>query len=304
MTSSTVSTKEMLKKVRQIEIRTNRLVDATLTGQYHSVFKGRGMNFEEVREYIPGDEVRTIDWNVTARTGRPFVKKFTEERELTIFLIIDVSASGHFGSKTATKREIAAEIGSVLAFSAVRNNDKVGLLLFSDRIEHFVPPAKGRSHILRVIRDILFFEPKGLGTDIPAALHYLNEVQRRKAVAFLITDFCFPKNFQNELELLRPILRTTGKRHDLISIAVTDPREEELPPVGLLVFEDMETGEQIEIQTSNPFFRKRYTQLIRDNKDQLRHTVRSSGVDLLEISTEKPYLPTLMNFFSSRQKRR
>jgi len=304
MTTTIVSTKDMLKKVRQIEIRTNRLVDATLTGQYHSVFKGRGMNFEEVREYIPGDEVRTIDWNVTARTGKPFVKKFTEERELTIFLIIDVSASGHFGSKSATKREIAAEIGSVLAFSAVRNSDKVGLLLFTDQIEHFVPPAKGRSHILRVIRDILFFEPKGVGTDLPAALHYLNEVQRRRAVAFLISDFCFPGRFQMELERLQPMLRITAKRHDLISISVTDPREEDLPPVGILVFEDMETGEQIEIQTNNPAFRKNFTRLIRENKEQLRHTVRSSGVDLLEISTDKPYLATLMNFFASRKKRR
>lgn len=303
MATAIQTTQEMLRKVRQIEIRTKRLVDTTLTGQYHSAFKGRGMNFEEVREYIPGDEVRSIDWNVTARTGKPFVKKFREERELTILLIIDVSASGKFGSQQSSKREIAAEIGSVLAFSALRNNDKVGLLLFTDRVEHFVPPAKGRSHILRIIRDILFFEPEGVRTDITSALEYVNEVARRHAVTFLISDFCFEQDYEQEVNRLRRILRVTARRHDLIALSISDPREQELPPLGRLILEDMETGEQIEVDTGNPLIRERYTRFVRENDAHLQRAIRSSGVDLLRLSTHQPYLPTLMNFFSSRHKR-
>ena len=296
-------TKEILKKVRRIEVRTRRMVDDTLAGSYHSVFKGRGMNFDEVREYVPGDEIRTIDWNVTARTGVPHIKKFTEERELTIILMIDISGSGSFGSGDQSKREMMAELGSVLAFSAVRNNDKVGLVLFSDFVELFIPPAKGRSHILRVIREILFFQPKGRGTDIANALDFVNRVARRKCVTFLISDFCLPGDFDDSLAAIRPKLQITGRRHDLITVSVTDPREEQLPDVGRITLEDAETGEQIILNTADAWTRQAYSNLAADRKKHFAHTVRSSGIDLLELSTDRPYITALMGFFSSRKKR-
>ncbi len=239
-------TKEILKKVRQIEVRTNRLVTDSLAGNYHSVFKGRGMNFDEVREYVAGDEIRTIDWNVTARTGTPHVKKFTEERELTIMLMIDISASNDFGSDHCSKREMMAELGSVLAFSAVRNNDKVGLILFTDFIELYIPPAKGRSHILRVIRDILYFEPKGKETDLTVPLEFVSKVTKRKAVIFLISDFFFSGSQEEQLSRLQPKLRVCNRHHDLIGVVIADPREHELPDCGWLTLEDAETGQQIE----------------------------------------------------------
>ena len=253
--------KEILQKVRQVEIKTNRLVDETLAGHYHSVFKGRGMDFDEVREYVPGDDVRSIDWNVTARTGRTYVKKFTEERELTIMLIIDVSASGNFGSCIQSKRELMAEIGSVLAFSAVRNNDKVGLVLFTDDAELYIPPGKGRSHILRVIREILFFQPEGKGTNLAAAMDFTNQVIKRRAVAFLISDFCLPGEFDAALDQLKPKFRITGRRHDLVAVSVNDPRERDLPNIGLLTIEDSETGEQIELDTSSAEIRKQFKEI-------------------------------------------
>src|SRR6188474_3275625 len=239
--------REILKKIRQIELRTNRLVNETLGGQYHSVFKGQGMNFEDVRQYQPGDEVRSIDWNVTARLGEihgaAYVKKFTEERELTVMLVVDVSASGEFGSVHLSKRELAAEVACLFAFSAIRNNDKVGLILFSDHVELFIPPKKGRVHTLRLIREILYFEPKGRGTQPAEALDYLNQVLHRRSVVFLISDFLTP-DFSRQLAV-------TSRRHDLIAIPIVDPREEELPDVGRLTLEDAETGEQIEINTSD-----------------------------------------------------
>ncbi len=296
-------TKEILKKVRHIEVRTRRMVDDTLAGSYHSVFKGQGMNFDEVREYVPGDEIRTIDWNVTARTGVPHIKKFTEERELTIMLMIDISGSGNFGSGNQSKREMMAELGSVFAFSAVRNNDKVGLVLFSDFVELYMPPAKGRSHILRVIREILFFQPGGKGTDIGNALDFVNRVAKRKCVTFLISDFCLPDDFDDSLNLIRPKLQITGRRHDLITVSVTDPREEELPDVGSITLEDAETGEQIILNTADASTRQAYSNLAADRKSKFAHTVRSSGIDLLELSTDTPYLGALMGFFSSRKKR-
>lgn len=296
-------TRDILKKVRQVEVRTRRLVDDTLAGSYHSVFKGRGMNFDEVREYVPGDEIRTIDWNVTARTGTPHVKKFTEERELTIILMIDISGSGCFGSGAQSKRELMAELGSVLAFSAVRNNDKVGLILFSDFVELFIPPAKGRSHILRVIREILFFQAKGRGTDIADALDLINRVAKRKCVTFLISDFCLPGNHEETLEALRPKLQATGRRHDLIAVSIRDPREQALPDVGWITIEDAETGEQIALNTSDKRTRNAYTSLATTRFDQLARTTRSAGIDLLEISTDQPYLGTLLNFFGVRKKK-
>ncbi len=289
-------TRDILKKVRQIEIRTNRLVTDALAGQYHSVFKGRGMNFEEVREYSPGDEVRTIDWNVTARTGRAFVKKFTEEREMTILLLVDVSGSGEFGSTSQSKRETSAELASVLAFSAIRNNDKVGLLLFSDQIEQYIAPRKGRKHVLRVVREILFFEPKHRGTNIAQALDFANKVVTRRAVTFLISDF--------QAEGYRKSLQMTNRRHDLIAVNVVDPREKELPPVGLITIEDAETGEQVELDTTDVGLRAHFAQLARQKLDATRQIFRSNGIDSLELTTGQSYMPALRQFFATREGRR
>src|SRR6187401_2943993 len=233
-----VETSEILKKIRTLEIRTRGLVETAFAGDYHSVFKGRGMNFEDVREYQPGDEIRAIDWNVTARMGTAFVKKFTEERELTVMLVVDVSASGNFGSNTQSKRELAAEVACLLAFSAIRNNDKVGLLLFTDSVELYIPAKKGRSHTLRIIREILFFEPQGRGTEPGLALDYLNKIVTRRAVVFFISDFQAP-DFSRALAV-------SGRRHDFIAIQIQDERERVLPNVGIITLEDAETGEQIE----------------------------------------------------------
>src|SRR5437868_5155663 len=254
--------REILKKIRQIELRTNRLVNETLGGQYHSVFKGQGMNFEEVREYQPGDEVRSIDWNVTARMNHPFVKKFVEERELTLMLMVDVSGSGLFGSRTQSKRELAAEIASVLAFSAIRNNDKVGLLLFTDEVEKFIPPRKGRGHVLRVIREVLFFEPKRRGTNLRNALEFMGRVTPHKAIVAVVSDFL--ENATNGTQatpsraptLTQPIsqpvytaLRQANRRHDLVAVHISDPYEMALPALGRVVLEDAETGQVIELNT-------------------------------------------------------
>lgn len=289
-------TKEILSKVRQIEIRTKRLVTDALAGQYHSVFKGRGMNFEEVREYSPGDEVRTIDWNVTARTGRPFVKKFTEERELTIVLLVDVSASGNFGSSQQSKRQLSAELASVLAYSAIRNNDKVALILFSDQIECYIPPRKGRRHVLRVVREILFFQPRQRGTHLARALDFANKVIARRSVVFLISDF-HAGGFQRGLQM-------AARRHDLIAVPVSDPKERELPSIGLLTIEDSETGEQLEIHTGDAAIRRRFADLAEARIQKLERELRSSGVDVLPVRTDQPYMPALVQFFSVRAHRR
>jgi uncharacterized protein (DUF58 family) len=262
------------------------------------------MNFDEVREYVPGDEVRTIDWKVTARTGRPFVKKFVEERELTILLLIDVSASGDFGSAPQSKRERMAELGSVLAFSAVRNNDKVGLVLFTDEVELYIPPAKGRSHILRVIREILYFQPRGRLTNLAAPLDFASRVVRRRAVTFLVSDFCLEGDYPTALNALKPKLQATNKRHDVVAVSVTDPRDKELPEIGLLTVEDAETGEQIELNTGRMEIRQLFAEYAEQGQRQLRRTIRSSGAELIELSTDKPYLPALMTFFSNRKGRR
>ncbi len=296
-------TREILKKVRQIEVRTNRLVNDSLAGSYQSVFKGRGMNFDEVREYVPGDDIRTIDWNVTARTGIPHIKKFTEERELTIMLMIDISGSGDFGSINSSKREMMAEIGSVLAFSAVRNNDKVGLVLFTDFVELYIPPKKGRGHILRIIREILYFAPQGKKTDLRIPLDFTNQVIKRKCVAFLISDFCLPGNFDESLKELQPKLQLSNRRHDLIAMIVSDPREFELPDVGWITLEDAESGEQVELNTSDDTVRKQYSNIARNRQQKLQKSIRSAGVDLLDLITDSPYLPVLLSFFSARKGR-
>ena len=291
--------REILKKIRRLELRTRGAVAATFAGQYRSVFKGRGMNFEEVREYQPGDEVRSIDWNVTARLGEvrgdAYVKKFTEERELTVMLIVDVSASGEFGSVNLSKRELAAEVACLLAFSAIRNNDKVGLILFSDHVEHFIPPKKGRAHTLRLIRDILFFEPRGRGTDAGAALAYLNRVLHRRSVVFIVSDFQVP-DFSKELSV-------TARRHDLIAIPIIDPREEELPDVGWLTLEDAETGEQIEVNTSSRNTRLKFMQNVHDRTEARLRDFRRKRVDTISLTTDVDYVPALRTFFRTRERR-
>jgi uncharacterized protein (DUF58 family) len=296
-------TREILRKVRHIEIRTKRLVNDSLAGEYHSVFKGRGMNFDEVREYVPGDEVRTIDWNVTARAGRPFIKKFVEERELTLMLMVDVSASGDFGSGAQSKREMAAELASVLAFSAVHNNDKVGLILFTDQIELYVPPRKGRRHVLRIVREILGFEPNHRGTDLVQALDFTNNVLSRRAIVFLLSDFQFSGDPAAALASLRRAIRQTRCRHDLVAMRVYDPREEELPNFGLLAVEDSETGELLEVDTGDENVRKRFSEIASEDSGQLRRAFNGEAVDSLSLSTAEPYLPALMGFFKHRERR-
>ena len=300
---NTLLTREILKKVRQIEVRTNRLVNDSLAGSYQSVFKGRGMNFDEVREYVPGDDIRTIDWNVTARTGIPHIKKFTEERELTIMLMIDISGSGDFGSVNSSKREMMAEVGSVLAFSAVRNNDKVGLVLFTDAIELYIPPKKGRGHILRIIREILFFVPKGRKTDLKVALDFTNRVIKRKCVAFLISDFCLPNTFDETLKELQPKLQISNRRHDLIALIVSDPREFELPDIGWITLEDAESGDQVDLNTADVTVRDRYREMARTRQKKIQKAHRSAGIDLLDLFTDTAYLPALLSFFSTRKGR-
>ncbi len=288
-------TREILKKIRRLELRTKRLVDSMFAGSYHSVFKGRGMNFEEVREYNPGDEIRAIDWNVTARMNAPFVKKFTEERELTVMLVVDVSASGDFGSVNLSKRELAAEIASILAFSAIRNNDKVGLLLFTDEVELFIHPKKGRLHILRLIREMLFFKPQHRGTNLAAALEYLNKVVTRRAVVFLISDF-LAEGYS------RP-LAVTSRRHDLVAIPVVDPGEEDLPDVGIVTLEDPETGEQVDVNTSSRALRGAYLALEERRKRAIDQEFNKLGVDMIPLRTNEDYLPVLRAFFDRREKR-
>ena len=288
-------TREILRKIRRLELRTRRLVESSFAGQYQSVFKGRGMNFEEVRPYTPGDEIRAIDWNVTARTGEPYIKKFTEEREMTVMIVLDVSASGDFGSVRESKREMAAEVASILAFSAIHNNDKVGLLLFSDRVELFIPPKKGRLHILRLIREMLFFSPKGLGTDLAGALEYMNKVITRRAVVFVISDFLTG-------DFTRP-LTVSAKRHDMVALNVVDPAEEALPDVGVILLEDPETGEQIEVDTSRRAITGNYARLAGERAKELGTLFGSRGVDMVQLRTDRDYLPVLRSFFDRRGRR-
>jgi uncharacterized protein (DUF58 family) len=290
----------VMSNMRQLEIRTRRLVNDSLSGAYHSVFKGRGMDFDEVREYTPGDEVRTIDWNVTARAGRPFVKKFTEERELTIFLVVDISASGNFGSGTLSKRDLAAELASVLAFSAIRNSDKVGLILYTDRVERYLLPKKGRRHVLRVIRDILYHQPEGRGTDSVKALDVVNQVLHRRAIVFLISDFETGKDPQTARAELRRAMRQTNRRHDLIAVHIEDPREKELPNVGIVALEDAETGEIVELDTTRAVVRQRFKEKALERSRRLVMDLRSEGIDTLQLQTDTPYIPALQRLFKTR----
>jgi uncharacterized protein (DUF58 family) len=331
--------REILKKIRQIELRTNRLVSDTLAGQYHSVFKGQGMNFEEVREYQPGDDVRSIDWNVTARMNHPFIKKFVEERELTLMLLLDASGSGVFGSREQSKRELAAEIASVLAFSAIRNNDKVGLILFTDTIETFIPPRKGRKHVLRVIREALFFQPRRRGTDLNQALEFMMHVTPHKAIAVILSDFVGspaqraagaapaapdePGTFgripsAHARSRLRPqlmlleslaqasfaLLRQANRRHDVVAVQITDPCELELPALGRLVLEDAETGEIVEVGTGDARKRAAFAERQARAQADLARLFRSAGIDAIQLRTDEPYTAALGKFFETREKRR
>lgn len=287
--------KEILKKVRQIQIRSSRLVNDVLAGEYVSVFKGRGMEFEEVREYQAGDDIRTIDWNVTARLGHPYIKRFAEERELTVMFMVDLSSSGKFGSVRQFKNEIATEICALLALSAIRNNDKVGLILFTDKIEKFIPPKKGKTHVLRVIREVLYFKPEKKGTNITVALEYLIKVTKRKTVSFLVSDF-ITEGFERAL-------RITNKRHDVIAISITDPRELEMPNVGFVELEDAETGETTLIDTSDRKVREKFNSLSTKNMEERARLFRTMGVDLIDIRTDRSYVEPIMKFFRMREQR-
>ena len=311
--------REILKKIRQVEIRTNRLVSETLAGQYHSVFKGQGMNFDEVREYQPGDEVRSIDWNVTARMNHPFIKKFVEERELTLMLVVDVSGSGVFGSQAQSKRELAAEIASVLAFSAIRNNDKVGLILFSDQVEKFIPPRKGRRHVLRVIREVLFFEPARRGTDLNEALEFLMRVTNHRAICVIVSDFLgSPTEPQGASIRARPqllllqslaqsahsMLRHVNRKHDVVAVHVSDPCEMDLPNLGRLVLRDAETGEVVEVDTGDPRKRKAFAERQAKALAETERLFRTVGIDSIQVRTDQPYGAALSRFFENRERRR
>jgi uncharacterized protein (DUF58 family) len=286
--------KEILRAVRLIEIRSRSLVNDVFAGEYHSVFKGRGMEFAEVREYLPGDDVRTIDWNVTARTGVAHVKKFDEEREQTVMFVVDASHSLDFGTVRRMKGEVAAEIAAVLAFSAIRNNDKVGAIIFTDRIELFIPPKKGKKHVLRVIRELLFFRPEGRGTDIGGALDYLSRVVRRKAVVFLLSDFIAPDYTRS--------LRIANRRHDLVAITITDPAEDDVPPVGLVHFVDAESGRAEIRDTSDAGFRSELRRRRTEFRESRERTFRRYDVDRVDVRTDRPYTEPLVAFFRRRER--
>lgn len=289
-------TKELLKKVRRIQIYTSRLVNDSLAGEYHSSFKGRGIEFDEVREYQPGDEIHTIDWNVTARMGKPFIKKFVEERELTVMLLVDASSSGQFGSKEQLKSEFSAELCAVLAFSAIKNNDKVGLIIFTNEIEKYIPPKKGKKHVLHVISEVLSYKPRHKGTNINAALEFLSSVNKRRTVAFLVSDF-IAKDYERALQI-------ANKRHDVIALSVKDPRESDLPDIGIIELEDAETGEILMVDTSDPNLRKGLTVLSGKEESERDRHFRKIDVDVINVDTDRPYLDPLMRFFRSRAKLR
>ncbi|MBM2833249.1 MAG: hypothetical protein HW406_410 [Candidatus Brocadiaceae bacterium] len=287
--------KDILKKIQQIQIHTRRLVNEAFVGEYHSVFKGRGMEFDEVREYQPGDEIRTIDWNVTARMGRPFIKRYVEERELTVMLLVDVSASGNFGSIKHLKNEVATEICAILAFSAIKNNDKVGMIMFTDKIEKFIPPKKGPKHVLRVIRELLCAQPTGKGTNISVALEYLNKITHRRTISFVVSDF-IANDYAHAL-------RIANKRHDMIAITIVDPREQELPNVGFIELRDAESGEILLLDTADSLARREFGALNNRRRQEQSRLFRSMGVDEILINTNRHHVEPIVRFFRIREKR-
>ena len=289
-----MSATELLKKVRKIEIKTKGLSNHIFAGEYHTAFKGRGMAFSEVREYQPGDDIRSIDWNVTARFNNPYVKVFEEEREMTVMLLVDVSASKDFGTQQQMKQELVTELGAVLAFSAIQNNDKIGVIFFSDQVEKFIPPKKGKSHILRIIRELIAFEPEHKGTDIGEALRYFNNVIKKRAVCFLISDF-MNEGFEAPL-------RIANKKHDLVAVRINDIREEELPNVGLVQMKDAEKGNIEWIDTSSKTIRTQFKANYLKHQAELQQLFRSSGVDTINIRTDEDYVKPLISFFKRREK--
>jgi len=289
-------TTELMKKIRRIEIRTRRLVNDSFAGEYHSVFRGRGMEFDEVRPYLPGDEIRTIDWNVTARTGQPHVKKYVEERELTVMLVVDASGSGDFASQGKFKRELAAELASVLSFSATTNKDKVGLLIFTDKVELYIPPRKGRRHVLRLIRDLLAFEPQNNGTDIKMALDTVNQVLKRRAIVFLVSDF------MDDPERYAKPLFMANRKHDVIAVDLHDPLEAGIADVGVLALEDAESGELIWLDTGDPAWRQIFERRTQRFDTDKRKTLANAGVDRIQIRTDQDYAKALTIFFQKRAK--
>ena len=286
---------EVLRQVKLLELRTRGLVNSLFSGEYRSVFKGQGMEFSEVREYQPGDEVRSIDWNVTARMQRPYVKRYIEERELTVMLAVDVSGSERFGTRRRFKSELASELAAVLAMSAIRNNDRVGALMFTDRIEHVVPPRKGRRHALRLMRDLLGFEPTGRGTDIAGAIEYLNKMLAHKAIIFLVSDF-----LSGQVE--RP-LKLLAQRHDVVAVTVDDPSERALPDVGLVRLVDPETGDTLDIDTSDPRVRTQFDMNVREESDRRRHLLRRLAIDEIPVHTDSGIMEPLLRFFRTRETR-
>ena len=291
-----MSTSALLKKVRKIEIKTKRLSNHIFAGEYHTAFKGKGMAFSEVREYQPGDDIRSIDWNVTARYNSPFVKVFEEEREMTVMLLIDVSASGNFGTQEQFKRELASELAAILAFSAIKNNDKVGVIFFTDSVEQFIPPKKGKSHILRIIREVLAFEPKGKGTDIAGALEYFSALIKKRSICFILSDF-MSKEFDRPLKI-------ASKKHDLVALRIHDLREDTLPNVGLVPMQDAETEKILFVDTSSKKVRDNFAKNRAQTNEKLRKLFPASGVDLIDITTGTDYVKPLINFFKTRGKRR
>ena len=291
---------DFLKKLRRIELHTRKIINSTFVGEYKSTFKGQGMEFVDVREYLPGDDVRSIDWKVTARMDKPFVKKFVEERELTVILCIDASGSGYFGTRSQFKLEQAAQVAATIAFSAVTNNDKVGLLFFTDEVERFVPPRKGKQHVLRLIRDILLFQPARRGTNPTAALEFVMHLLKQKAIVFLISDFLGPGCAP---ERVRIPLGIAARRHDLVAVPITDPAERELPRVGLVDLEDMETGERVTVDTSRPALRKRYAEHMRGMEEKRDRLFTQLGIDCIPLRTDEDFTPKLHKFFQLRARR-
>jgi len=291
-----MSTSALLKKVRKIEIKTKGLSNHIFAGEYHTAFKGKGMAFSEVREYQPGDDIRSIDWNVTARYNAPFVKVFEEEREMTVMLLIDVSASGNFGTQEQFKRELATELAAILAFSAIKNNDKVGVVFFTDKVEQFIPPKKGKSHILRIIREVLAFQPTGKGTDIAGALEYFSAVIKKRSICFILSDF-MSKEFDRPLKI-------ASKKHDLVALRIHDKREDTLPNVGLVPMQDAETEEMLFVDTSSKKVRDNFAKNRIEATEKLRKLFPASGVDLIDITTGTDYVKPLINFFKTRGSRR
>lgn len=286
---------EILSQIQRIHIKSSHMVDSAFAGEYVSAFKGRGMEFEEVREYVPGDDIRLIDWNVTARMGVPFVKRFREERELTVLIAVDMSRSNRFGSVKVTKAEMAAELAAVLSMSAIRNNDRVGMVLFTDEVEEFIPPKKGRGHVWRLIREVLTFEPRGRGTNLARALEYADRVSAHKAILFVVSDFQDEK-FDQTLIRMR-------QRFDLIAVSIVDPREEVLPRIGLVELEDAETGEIILVDTDDLAFQREFRRLRGDDETALKKVFRRAQVDHIELRTDRPYIDELVRFFRMREKR-